>query len=203
MSKGNLFDFFVRVAGSTTTEDEREHSSSAAAMEPLTLTSPPLRPTTSAGLAPSPGLADAAQDVEFRRIVEKTSTKRKYTCMNKFGSHIKSTTGLDLLPAPDRNGRSASQCGTCLVADPTKQTIILNVTQKWNKHAKSCPGLKKLVTPIFSAEAQNMVMHVTLGGDKHRKNTIDAYVTTYWIYKHKLTFTTGDKLREVCVCISL
>ena len=47
MSKGNLFDFFVRVAGSTTTEDERQHSLSAAAMEPLTLTSPPLHPTTS------------------------------------------------------------------------------------------------------------------------------------------------------------
>ncbi len=121
--------------------------------------------------------------------------------MKDFGSHIKSTTGLDLLPAPDRNGRSASQCGTCLVADPTKLTFILNVTQKWNKHARSCPGLKKLVPPILSAEAQNTVMHVTLGSDKHRKNTTNAYVTTYWIYKHKLTFTTGNKLREVCLLV--
>jgi hypothetical protein len=63
------------------------------------------------------------------------------------------------------------------------------------------PGLKKLVPPILSAEAQNMVMHVTMGGDKHRKNTTDAYVTTYWIYKHKLTFTTGDKLREACLLV--
>ncbi len=101
--------------------------------------------------------------------MEKASNKRKHTCMKNFGSHIKSTTGLDLLPAPDRNGRSASQCGTCLVANPTKLTFILNVTQKWNKHARSCPGLKKLVPTILSAEAQNMVMHVTLGGNRHRK----------------------------------
>jgi hypothetical protein len=88
-------------------------------MEPLTLT-PPLHPTTSAGLAPSTGVADADQDVVSLRIVdvEKASNERKHTCMKNFGSRIKSTTGLDLLPAPDRNGRSASQCGTCLVADP-------------------------------------------------------------------------------------
>ncbi len=42
-----------------------------------------------------------------------------------------------------------------------------------------------------------MVMHVALSGDKHRKNTVDAYVTAYWVYKRKLAFTTGDKLREV------
>jgi hypothetical protein len=29
------------------------------------------------------------------------------------------------------------------------------------------------------------------------QNTVDAYVTAYWVYKHKLVFTTGDKLREV------
>jgi hypothetical protein len=40
-------------------------------------------------------------------------------------------------------------------------------------------------------------MHMTLGDDKHRKNTVDAYVTAYWVYKHKLAFTTGDKLREL------
>jgi hypothetical protein len=62
---------------------------------------------------------------------------------------------------------------------------------------RHAPALKKLSPPILSAEAQNMVMHMTLGGDKHRKNTVDAYVTAYWVYKHKLAFTTGDKLREV------
>jgi hypothetical protein len=58
--------------------------------------------------------------------------------------------------------------------------------------------LKKLVPPILSAEAQNMVMHVTLGGDEHRKNTTDAFISQL---SDKFIFTTGDKLREVCLLV--
>jgi hypothetical protein len=136
--------FAWRVVLEQKTKGNPAHQRPQWSMEPLTLT-PPLHPTTSAALAPSTGVADADQDVESLRIVEveKASNKRKHTCMKNFGSNIKSTTGLDLLPAPDRNGRSASQCGTCLVADPTKLTFILNVRQKWNKHARS-PWLEEV-----------------------------------------------------------
>ncbi len=135
---------------------------------------PPLHPP-SKGLVPSrlPARAtDANQDVDSLSTVEKgrKSNKRKHTFMKNFGTHIKIAIRLHLsyFPAPSRNGRSVSQCGTCLAFKPKIITFIPNgVSQKWNKHAMSCPGLKKLVPPILSAEAQNMVMHVTPGGDKH------------------------------------
>jgi hypothetical protein len=131
------------------------------------------------------------------------SMKRKHTFALNFAKDIESQTGLKLLPAPERKGRSISQCGTCLTADPKRVTFKHNVKAMWIRHAKTCPGLKKLIPPTLSAQAQNMVMHMTLGGDKHRKNTVDAYVTAYWVYKHKLAFTTGDKLREVRTALRL
>ena len=134
---------------------------------------------------------------------EVRSMKRKHTFALRFAEDIESQTGLRLLPGPDRNGRAVSQCGTCIAADPKRVTFMHNVKAMWIRHAKTCPGLKKLSPPILSAEAQNLVMHMTLGGDNHRKNTVDAYITAYWVYKHKLAFTTGDKLREVRTALRL
>jgi hypothetical protein len=96
---------------------------------------------------------------------------------------------------PAKAGRVVSQCQSCLAADPKVVTYMYNVTKKWIRHAKTCPGLSK--SPVLSREAANMVMHMMLGGDCHRQNSVDAYVTAYWVYKHKLAFTTGDKLREI------
>ena len=82
-----------------------------------------------------------------------------------------------------------SQCGTCLKAN--KKTFRRNVKEKWVNHAKVCPGLLLLREKSFlapdklSAEAQAFIMHVTAGGEKHRRNTCDAYVATYWVYKYK------------------
>ena len=112
---------------------------------------------------------------------EVRSMKRKHTFALRFAEDIESQTGLRLLPGPDRNGRAVSQCGTCIAADPKRVTFMHNVKARWIRHAKTCPGLKKLSPPILSAEAQNMVMHMTLGGDNHRKNTVDAYITAYWV----------------------
>jgi hypothetical protein len=72
-------------------------------------------------------------------------------------------------------------------------------------HGKKCPGLltlrqnATLGTQKLTAEAQALVMYLTAGGETHRKNTCDAYVLAYWLYEHKLPFTTGNKLREVLV----
>jgi hypothetical protein len=72
-----------------------------------------------------------------------------------------------------------------------------NVTKNWVTHSNKCPGLHKKLLSAQPAEVEAFVMHVTQGGDKHRRNVCDAYATTYWVYKLKLAFTTGDKLCEV------
>ena len=192
-NNGNLFNYFVRVATSTE-EQNSQSSSSEVTMEPLRT---PLLHSPGEGL-----LFTADADVSTAKE-DGRSMKRKHTFALNFATDIESQTGLKLLPAPERKGRSISQCGTCLTADPKRVTFKHNVKAMWIRHAKTCPGLKKLIPPTLSAQAQNMVMHMTLGGDKHRKNTVDAYVTAYWVYKHKLAFTTGDKLREVRTALRL
>jgi hypothetical protein len=136
--------------------------------------------------------------------VQLTAKQRK--AHQQFGIEIKAATGLDRLPAPSINGRLTSQCATCLKAN--NRTFKRNVKEKWVNHAKICPSLillreKSLLAPAqLSAEAQAFRMHFTASMEKHRHNTCDAYVTTYWVYKYKLPFTIGTKLKEVCVTLS-
>jgi hypothetical protein len=131
-------------------------------------------------------------------------TTKQRNAHDKFAREIKDTTGLLLIPGPCNNGRLTSQCCECL-KNANATTVIRNVRDRWEKHAKVCPGLMlsrknslfaQAQQPL-SAEAQAFVMHITAGGERHRQQTCDAYVLTYWIYKHKLPFTTGDKLKEV------
>jgi hypothetical protein len=56
-------------------------------------------------------------------------SKRKRSALEKFIKDMKVTTGLDLLPAPSINGRSVSQCGTCLAIKQT--TLIRNQSKSW------------------------------------------------------------------------
>jgi hypothetical protein len=137
-----------------------------------------------------PQLSTSNKENKLRRINKRASAQIK------FAKGIQSVTGLDLLPAEDRGGRAVSQCGHCLAVH--HRTFFYNVTRKWVAHAQKCPGLHKKLLPAQPAEVEASVTQVRLGGDKHRKNVCDAYTTTYWIYKHKLAFTTGDKLYEVC-----
>ena len=128
------------------------------------------------------------------------SNKRKYksrqaAAHEKFAIQIKAATGLDLLKADDRGGRAVSQCGNCRAVGHL--TYWRNVTKNWMTHSNKCPGLHKKLLSAQPAEVEAFVTHVRLGGDKHRRNVCDAYATTYWVYKHKLAFTTGDILREV------
>ena len=155
---------------------------------------------------PSPASEEVLQSTEDEtNIMDNTHTqltKRRQKGFEKFASEIKKVTGLDLMPAPSMyGGRAASKCATCSMVQ--KETIIVNVKKRWMAHAKTCTGLltltqnAKLVPITLSAEAQAFRVHLTAGGESHRKNTCDAYVLCYWLYKHKLPFTTGDKLREV------
>jgi hypothetical protein len=38
---------------------------------------------------------------------------------------------------------------------------------------------------------------VTAGGEKHRNRCCDAYAITFWTYKNKLPFTSGEKVKQV------
>ncbi len=126
-------------------------------------------------------------------------TTKQRNAHDKFARKIKETTGLLLVPAPCNNGRLTSQCSECL-KNANATTVIRNVRDRWEKHAKVCPGLTlsrkhslfaQAQQPL-SAEAQAFVMHITAGGERHRQQTCDACVLTYWIYKHKLNSILCD-----------
>ena len=121
--------------------------------------------------------------------------KRKLKGHDKFAAAVRPRTGLEIKPAPGMGGRSASQCVTCLKA--FKKTLIRNVLQRWVSHAKSCPGLQMERAKDLAPEAEAFVVRCRLGGDKHRLKTCDTFITTYWVYKHKLPFTTANKVKEV------
>lgn len=42
-----------------------------------------------------------------------------------------------------------------------------------------------------------LVLVLNAAAEIERKSTVDAYLVAYWIYKHKMSFTTGDKTHEV------
>ena len=121
--------------------------------------------------------------------------KRKLKGHQKFAAAVRPRTGLEIKPAPDMGGRAASQCVTCLQA--STKTLIRNVLQRWVSHAKSCPGLRIERSKVLAPEAEAFVVRCRLGGDKHRLKTCDTLITTYWVYKHKLPFTTANKVKEV------
>ena len=183
MKSNNIKKFFSRVTEEGTRTTESLDSSM------VIVNDPPYHPSVA--------------EVEEENISTECSqvSKRKRSAHEKFIKDMKVTTGLDLLPAPSINGRSVSQCGTCLAIKQT--TLIRNQSKRWVAHGKKCPGLmtlrqNALLAPQkLTAEAQALVMYLTAGGEAHRKNTCDAYVLAYWLYKHKLPFTTGNKLREV------
>ena len=41
-----------------------------------------------------------------------------------------------------------------------------------------------------------LVLVLNAAAEIGRKCTVDAYLVAYWIYKHKMSFTTGDKTHE-------
>ena len=123
-------------------------------------------------------------------VLERLGKKRQKTAQTTFAKQIKDLTGLDLLPAEDKNGRRSSLCKTC-------GTVTLrNQTARWKSHAKTCSGLKASIAPL-SAEAQRLVVQCTAGGERHLSKLCDGYIVAYWLYKHKLPFAMAPKVHEV------
>ncbi len=111
---------------------------------------------------------------------------RKKTAQTTFANQIKDLTGLDLVPAEDKNGLCKT-CGT---------VTVLNQTARWKRHAKTCSGLKASIAPL-SAEAQRLVVQCTAGGESHLSKLCGGYIVAYWLYKHKLPFAMAPKVHEV------
>ncbi len=109
-------------------------------------------------------------------------------------SLLPNNTGLDIVPAEDKNGRRCSLCKTC-------GTITLrNQTARWRSHAQSCSGLKATIAPL-SAAAQRLVVQCPAGGERHLHKLCDGYIVAFWLYKHKLSFVMGPKILEVMLCL--
>ena len=42
-----------------------------------------------------------------------------------------------------------------------------------------------------------MKTFVDIGGEAHRKQLVDTYMVSYFIYKEHLPFTSGEKIKKV------
>jgi hypothetical protein len=128
--------------------------------------------------------------------IERREKKRKKSARATFAYQIlvKELTGLDIVPAEDKNGRRCSLCKTC------GSITLQNQTARWQNHAKSCSGLKATIAPL-SAAAQRLVVQCTAGGERHLHKLCDGYIVAFWLYKHKLPFAMGPKVLEVMFCL--
>jgi hypothetical protein len=138
---------------------------------------------------PSSGLCVQGEheDIELR------DKKRKKSAQATFAYQIKNLTGLDIVPAEDKNGRRCSLCKTC------GAITLRNQTARWQSHAKICSGLKATRAPL-SAAARRLVVQCTAGGERHLQKLCDGYIVAFWLYKHKLPFAMGPKIHEVILC---
>jgi hypothetical protein len=115
-----------------------------------------------------------------------TSKKQKTGKTSSFPERVLTGTGLILESSGQLNGRMAFKCVTC-------GYVCMNMLSRWQQHAKKCrPKSNKAMmvqTPL--------VLVLNAAAEIERKNEVDAYLVAYWIYKHKMSFTTGDKTHEV------
>jgi hypothetical protein len=76
----------------------------------------------------------------------------------------------------------------------------MNMLPRWKQHAKKC---RTKINVVAGREKEAMhvqtplVLLLNAAAEMERKKEVDTYVTTYWIYKHKMPFTTGPKVHEV------
>jgi hypothetical protein len=66
-----------------------------------------------------------------------------------------------------------------------------------NEHAGKVASTCKAMHGEISKTPTTLVLHMTASADKHRKQLCDTYLTVFWIYKNKMNFTSGEKVKEV------
>ena len=118
--------------------------------------------------------------------------KKQRTRKSSFAEHVLSTTGLRIEGCGQLNGRLGFKC-TC-------GYITMNMLGRWKQHAKTCRGKNNVVVGSEKEAMQvqtPLMLVLNAAAEMERKSQVDTYVTTYWIYKHKMAFTTGPKIHEV------
>ncbi len=106
--------------------------------------------------------------------------------------HVLSTTGLRIEGCGQLNGRLGVKCAC--------GSITMNMLGRWKQHAKTCRGKINVVVGSEKGAMQvqtPIMMVLNAAAEMERKSQVDTYVTAYWIYKHKMSFTTGPKIHEV------
>ena len=78
--------------------------------------------------------------------------------------------------------RPQSKCTQCNV-------VHINIRDWWIRHASTCTSTNKQVEVLRRA--------LTAGGTAHIRRNCDMFVIVYWIYKNKVPFTHGSKIKEV------
>ena len=115
---------------------------------------------------------------------KKQKTRRK----SAFAARVFSATGLTIEECGTMNQRIAFKCVAC-------GTTSMNMMARWQQHAKKCKSTKHVVAT--QQRETPLVLHLNAANEIHRKKLVDTYAIVYWIYKHKMPFTTGTKLHEV------
>jgi len=114
-----------------------------------------------------------------------TQKNKQHKGIENFIFSVKCKLGLTLESAgKSLQGRSQSKCTHC-------SAVIVNILERWARHRPKCEGLKN------KTSINSLRLAVTAGGDKHRNRCCDAYAITFWTYKNKLPFTSGEKVKQV------
>ena len=126
-----------------------------------------------------------------RSVSQKT---KEHKGIENFHFAVKCKLGLTIESAgKSLHGRSQSKCTHC-------NEVIVNILERWERHHPKCEGLKN------KTSINSLRLAVTAGGEKHRNRCCDAYAITFWTYKNKLPFTSGEKVKQVMlffICVLL
>jgi hypothetical protein len=85
---------------------------------------------------------------------------------------------------------------------------MMNMMVRWKKHATKClltskgsntakPSQTMQVSVSNATHPTPFLLQINAAAELHRKRLCDTYLITYWVYKNKMSFTTGDKIKEV------
>jgi hypothetical protein len=128
-----------------------------------------------------------AQKLWKKDTPDKTK-KQKTHRKSAFAARVFTATGLTIEECGTMNHRIAFKCVAC-------GTTIMNMMTRWQQHARKCPHKNRAVAA--KERETPLVVHLNAANEIKRKRLVDTYAVTYWIYKHKMPFTTGTKVHEV------
>jgi hypothetical protein len=151
----------------------------------LAFSSPSVAVSSEAVSAPFSSEASSAPPAESsEQIVKSNKRKRDSSWFHRL---VLDKTGLAIIEAPKKNGRTYSMC-----THKPCEAQMQNQLDRWVCHSKVCTGKKAL-----SKTAQAMMIQCTAGGEMHRIKTCDTFTTSYWLYKRKASFATAPHVKEV------